>query len=147
MRRRGERGMSSIVGMFLLGVMLFAGLGLLTLERQAARAGIGYEDEVRLRLLAQSEAERLAVTFERGGARAGAILTAKGTVLAQQETARDGLSCVTRAYGKDGELIVSALASCSNEDRLLSIGSYVRAKAHLRKGEEGEGYVWLGWLP
>ena len=58
--RRAERGMTSVLGMMILGIMLLAACGLLTLERQQAQAGRGYEDEVRLRLLAQSEAERAA---------------------------------------------------------------------------------------
>lgn len=147
MRRRSERGMSSVAGVFLLGVMLFAALGLLTLERQAARAGIGYEDEVRMRLLAQSEAERMAVTFEPGGARAGTVAGGNGRILAEEVCGKDGISCVTRAYLQDGELVISALATRENGDRLLPIASYLRAKGHMRKREKGEGYVWLGWMP
>ena len=65
MMRRAERGMTSLVGMMLLGVMLLAACGLLTLERQAAQEGRGYEAEVRLRLLAQSEAERAALAAKK----------------------------------------------------------------------------------
>lgn len=152
MMRRAERGMTSLVGMMLLGVMLLAACGLLTLERQAAQEGRGYEAEVRLRLLAQSEAERAAVQLEAGGALAGLEMTRAGCTLLPERMTDDGCKVSVQAFPEDlrtpqnGKIVVTAHAMAPRgEDRVLPVRSELRVRARMRKGDDG--YVWLGWMP
>jgi len=159
MRRIGEHGMSSLVGLAMLGVMLLAAAGLFAIERNETYATQRYEDEVRLRLAARSWAECKAIEFEKGGKRAenadDDIVNApdKKLDLGGGETA-DGISYHAVAYfergvrsGKD-ELVVSATAQKeSRERRFPVVKRYMRARAHLTRSQEGKHYVWLGWVP
>ncbi len=150
--RRAERGMTSVLGMMMLGIMLLAACGLLTLERQQAQAGRGYEDEVRLRLLAQSEAERAASQLEAGGARAEEVIPRGGCSLVVERSTEDGCRVSVQARPEDmrepgnGMIVVTAhVVAAGGKDRVIPARSELRVRARMRK--EGAGYVWLGWMP
>lgn len=148
MKHLGERGAFSMLGIVLLGVMMFCGTGLFYAVRNDATASERYEDEVRLRLTAKSAIEREAVQFERGGRRARDVVHAKSDKEILSETTEEqGISCRVVAYAEEGELILSATASMEPQGRRFSAKEYQRVRAHLRKSEEGDQYVWLGWTP
>ena len=91
MMRRAERGMTSLVGMMLLGVMLLAACGLLTLERQAAQEGRGYEAEVRLRFRKAGHVEKAVFAEEpdpRGCAWVGLVKAADEGIALQAAVGR-----------------------------------------------------------
>lgn len=148
MKHLGEQGVSSLLGIVLLGVMMLGTAGLFYAVRNDATASQRYEDEVRLRLAAKSAVEREAVTFERGGERAH-MDDRQWTehVTLSEETAGDDISCRVVAYWEQGELIVSATASMEPTGRRFSTKEYQRVRARLQKSEEGDHYVWLGWTP
>ncbi|MDY6267813.1 MAG: hypothetical protein SPL39_02420 [Selenomonadaceae bacterium] len=162
MRNDGERGVSSLFGLAMLGIMLLAAMGLLAVERNESYATHQYESEVRLRLAAQSEAERAALQFEQHGKRAGMTEDS----LASAPDVKDGkweVACDTRDDGvayrvmayfepgvrsNDHELMIAATTWFATEEfHFPLVKSYVRVRAHLVKSKEGEYYVWLGWVP
>ena len=159
MRHLGERGMSSLFGLVMLGVMILAAAGLLAVERNEAYATRRYEDEVRLRLVARSEAERAALLFEKGGEEAG--MTEAG--LAEEKNGKnklaegvttDGISYHVMAHFEKGtrsgerELMIAATTSMdASARRIPQMKSYMRVRAHLAPSKEGKYYVWLGWVP
>lgn len=148
MKYLGEQGVSSILGIVLLGVMMLGSAGLFYAVRNDAMVSQRYEDEVRLRLAAKSAVEREAVTFERGGERARMDANQLKEQVALSETVVDhGISCRVVAYMEQGELIISATASMEPKGRRLSTKEYQRVRARLQKSEEGDHYVWLGWTP
>ena len=150
MRRLGENGMASVFGLVMLGVMVLAAMGVFAVERNEAYATQRYEDEVRLRLAARSEVERAALQFEKGGGKTDVTEASLGGKKEEfpPETRPDGITYQTRAYFEKGELMVSATTwMASDEPRLPSMKSYVRARAHLARSQEGAYYVWLGWVP
>lgn len=147
LRSLGERGVSSIFGIVLLGVMMLGSAGLFYAVRNDAASTQRYEDEVRLRLTAKSAVERAAVSFESGGERAHTDVDALKEKLVLSEESADDITCRVVAYPEDGELIVSATASMEPSGRRFATKEYQRVRAHLRKSEGGDHYVWLGWTP
>lgn len=142
-----ERGFGSIFGIVLLGVMMLGGAGLAYAVRNDATASMQYEDEVRLRLAAESAVERAALSFERGGARAGMDADDLGDPLVLVETEPEpGMTCRVTAQAEQGEIILSATTSKEPQGRRFAAKASQRACAHLGATEEG-GYVWLGWIP
>ncbi|MDD6697762.1 MAG: hypothetical protein PUE51_05395 [Veillonellaceae bacterium] len=150
MRWLGESGMASVFGLVMLGVMVLAAMGVFAVERNEAYATQRYEDEVRLRLAARSEVERAALQFEKGGGKTDVTEASLGGKKEEDSpvTRPDGIMYQTRVYFEKGELMVSATAwLAADEPRFSLMKSYVRARAHLARSQEGAYYVWLGWVP
>lgn len=150
MRGLGERGVSSMFGLVLLGVMLLSAAGLLYAARNAAESARRYEDEVRLQLAAESAVERAALLFESGGTRRETNLETMPERMEKEELFREHpaehITCSASAYREDQELVISATAWMETQGhRFEDVPEYQRARAHLRK--KGDHYVFLGWIP
>lgn len=134
----GERGVTSLLALCLIGVVLLAALGLAYAERAAMQATRDYETEVRLALLAESSAARAAATFAPGGVRAQQGGFAGELVL---DTAREGeLTCQTIAQCEPQGLVITALAEGAGTRGLARTKGYQRVRLLLKKKEEGNGY-------
>lgn len=141
--REKQRGMASLTAIILLLVLVFMGRGLLYFARQGAYHVQSYQQEMELRLVAESLVERewrnVAASDDRLQA-----LGEKTSTLWEKGT-YEGFPYAAYVRKQEGKIyvIVTTFRRESALDKIIE--PHVMVKGVL--GKEGNRYVWLGWAP
>lgn len=140
---RNQQGIVTITVLVLLVILLFMGRGLVHFVQQGARSGIMFRQEMEMRLVAESMAEKQWHSLQQDDRRLQNLRENVSVLLDSGKFAGLDYTVYGRSWGGNIYLIATAFRRDSVVDEIIE--PHVMVKGVLRK--EDNHYVWLGWAP
>ena len=147
-RYREQQGIISVGALCLLLVMMGFGLALLYFVRQMWSDNQSYQQEMTMRLAAESAVECQAIDFERSGCQAELLPMDQGQRMTiTQPVAIDGLNVTVTAVRRSDCLLLVGCALWRPKGENWEHKKIVKGilRKYKNTGEESR-YVWCGWI-
>ena len=138
-----QQGITSLTALVLLLTMLLMGQGLISFAQQGAKNGEAFRQEMEMRLVAESMAEKQWLKLKQDDCILAGLQENEMISLDSGEWEGLPYTVFARSWGGNIYLIATAFRRSSALDEIIE--PHVMVKGILRK--EGKHYVWLGWAP